>query len=29
MSDTALIVIDVQESFRHAPYWARTNELAF
>lgn len=21
MSDTALIVIDVQESFRHAPYW--------
>jgi nicotinamidase-related amidase len=21
MSDTALLVIDVQESFRHAPYW--------
>ncbi len=22
MSDTALLVIDVQESFRHAPYWS-------
>ena len=27
MSDTALLVIDVQESFRHAPYWSET-ELA-
>lgn len=25
MSDTALLVIDVQESFRHAPYWSDTD----
>lgn len=25
MSDTALLVIDVQESFRHAPYWSETD----
>lgn len=25
MSDTALLVIDVQESFRHAPYWSEAD----
>lgn len=25
MSDTALLVIDVQESFRHAPYWSEVD----
>lgn len=29
MSDTALIVIDVQESFRHAPYWSDADLPAF
>lgn len=28
-SDTALIVIDVQESFRHRPYWSETDVRAF
>ena len=29
MSDTALLVIDVQESFRHAPYWSDVDLLPF
>ena len=29
MSDTALIVIDVQESFRHAPYWSDADVPTF
>ena len=29
MSDTALLVIDVQESFRHAPYWSDAELPAF
>src|SRR4051794_26311167 len=29
MSDTALIVIDVQESFRHMPFWADTDLPVF
>jgi len=29
MSDTALIVIDVQESFRHRPYWDENNVSEF
>ncbi len=29
MSDAALLVIDVQESFRHAPYWSDENVEAF
>ena len=29
MSDTALLVIDVQESFRHAPYWSDADLPAF
>lgn len=29
MSDTALLVIDVQESFRHAPYWSNAGLPAF
>jgi len=29
MSDTALIVIDVQESFRHRPYWDESDYPAF
>jgi nicotinamidase-related amidase len=29
MSDTALVVIDVQESFRHAPYWSETDLAPF
>ncbi|NPD68845.1 isochorismatase family protein [Lichenicola cladoniae] len=29
MSDTALIVIDVQESFRHAPYWSEEDVAPF
>ena len=29
MSDTALIVIDVQESFRHTPYWTDAGLPAF
>ena len=29
MSDTALIVIDVQESFRHRPYWRQDDIPAF
>ena len=29
MSDTAVIVIDVQESFRHAPYWSETDLPVF
>jgi nicotinamidase-related amidase len=28
-SGTALIVIDVQESFRHRPYWSAADEAAF
>ena len=28
-SDTALIVIDAQESFRHRPYWSDTDAPAF
>jgi nicotinamidase-related amidase len=28
-SDTALIVVDVQESFRHRPYWSDTDIPAF
>ncbi len=28
-SDTALIVIDVQESFRHGPYWSEADLPAF
>ena len=27
--DTALVVIDVQESFRHRPYWDPTEVPAF
>ncbi len=29
MSDTALLVIDVQESFRHAPYWSDADLAPF
>jgi len=29
MSDTALLVIDVQESFRHAPYWSDVDVTLF
>ena len=29
MSDTALIVIDVQELFRHTPYWTDAGLPAF
>jgi nicotinamidase-related amidase len=29
MSDTALLVIDVQESFRHAPYWTDADLAPF
>lgn len=29
MSDTALLVIDVQESFRHAPYWSEADVPLF
>jgi len=29
MSDTALLVIDVQESFRYAPYWSETDVTLF
>ena len=29
MSDTALLVIDVQESFRHAPYWSDEDVAPF
>jgi len=29
MSDTALLVIDVQESFRHAPYWSDVDLVPF
>jgi len=29
MSDTALIIIDVQESFRHAPFWREDDVPAF
>ena len=29
MSDTALLVIDVQESFRHAPYWSDVDVTSF
>ncbi len=29
MSDTALLVIDVQESFRHAPYWSEADLAPF
>lgn len=29
MSDTALLVIDVQESFRHAPYWSDEDVASF
>lgn len=29
MSDTALLVIDVQESFRHAPYWSDEDVALF
>lgn len=29
MSDTALLVIDVQESFRHAPYWSEVDLSPF
>ncbi len=29
MSDTALLVIDVQESFRHAPYWSNADLAPF
>ncbi|KTR08251.1 hypothetical protein NS365_01405 [Aureimonas ureilytica] len=29
MSDTALLVIDGQESFRHAPYWSEVDLDAY
>ena len=29
MSDTALLVIDVQDSFRHAPYWSDDDTAPF
>lgn len=29
MSETALLVIDVQESFRHAPYWSDEDVASF
>lgn len=29
MSDTALLVIDVQDSFRHAPYWQEVDLVPF
>ena len=29
MSDTALIVVDAQESFRHRPYWTETDAPAY
>jgi nicotinamidase-related amidase len=29
MSDTALIVVDAQESFRHRPYWTETDLPSF
>jgi len=29
MSDTALLVVDVQESFRHRPYWSEADVPAF
>ena len=28
VSDTALIVVDAQESFRHRPYWSDADVLA-
>ncbi len=29
VSDTALIVVDAQESFRHRPYWVETDSAAY
>ena len=29
VSDTALIVVDAQESFRHRPYWSETDWPAY